>query len=96
MLAVSGLAKQPQPTIKEIAAQLRLEHHTVVELVGRLVKRNLLLRRTSPADKRVVLLQLSNTGRSALDRIVRYSFSELREEAPGLIQSLRRILQKLF
>jgi len=43
-----------------------------------------------------VLLQLSNTGRSALDRIVRYSFSELREEAPGLIQSLRRILQKLF
>jgi len=38
MLAVSGLAKQPQPTIKEIAAQLRLEHHTVVELAGGLVK----------------------------------------------------------
>ena len=94
MLAVWGLAKQQQPPIKEIATQLCLEHHTVVELAGGLVKRNLLLRRTSPADKRVVLLQLSSTGRSALDRIVRYSFSQLREEAPALIQSLRRILQK--
>ena len=93
MLATSGQAKQQQPTIKEIAAQLLLGHHTVVELAGRLEKRKLLVRRASPADKRVVLLQMS-TGRSALDRIVRYSFSPWREEAPALIQSLRRILQK--
>ena len=94
MLAVSGPAKQQQPTIKKIAAQLPLGHHTVVELAGRLEKRKLLVSHTSPADKRVVLLHLSSTGRSALDRIVRFSFSPWREEAPALIQSLRRILQK--
>lgn len=85
MLAVSGLAKRLQPTIKEIAAQLPLGHHTVVKLAGRLEKRKLLMSHTSPADKRVVVLHLSSTGRPALDRIVRYSFSQWREEAPALI-----------
>jgi DNA-binding MarR family transcriptional regulator len=94
MLAVSGLPRHKPPTIKEIAGQLCLEHHTVVELADRLEKRKLLVRRPSPSDKRVVLLQLTSTGRAALGRIVHYSFSQLREEAPELIQSLRRILQK--
>lgn len=94
LLALAGLAEPKEPTIKEVAAQLRLEHHTVVELADRLEKRKLLVRRPSPSDKRVVLLQLTGAGRAALGRIVKYSFSQLRDEAPALIQSLRRILQK--
>ena len=92
--ALAGLAKPKEPTIKEVAAQLRLEHHTVVELADRLEKRKLLVRRPSPSDKRVVLLQLTGAGRAVLGRIVKYSVSQLRDEAPALIQSLRRILQK--
>jgi len=94
LLALAGLAKHKEPTIKEVTAQLRLEHHTVVELADRLGKRKLLVRRPSPSDKRVVLLQLTGAGRAVLGRIVKYSFSQLRDEAPALIQSLRRILQK--
>src|SRR5215831_16872067 len=32
LLAIAGLPHKTEPTIRELAAQLRLEHHTVVEL----------------------------------------------------------------
>ena len=94
LLAIAGFCAQEHPTIKELAAQLCLEHHTVVELADRLEKQGLLMRRSSKLDKRAVLLQLTQAGRTRLKRIVRFSFSHLHEEAPILIQSLRRILQK--
>jgi len=93
LLALAGLPEEKQPTIKELAGQLRLEHHSVVELVDRLQKRGLATRATSRQDGRAVLLELTRAGRTALDRIVRFSFSHLRVEAPELIKSLRRILQ---
>lgn len=94
LLAVSGLPPGTEPTIKEIAAQLCLEHHTVVELADRMEKRGLLARRASLADRRVVLLDLTRTGRDVLNRIVQFSFGQLRAEGPELIRSLRRILRK--
>ena len=93
LLAVAGLPEEKEPTIKEIAAQLRLEHHTVVELANRLEKQGYLVRAGSKLDGRAVLLELTRPGRAALDRIVRFSFSQLRDEAPALIRSLRRILR---
>lgn len=93
LLAVAGLPEEKEPTIKEIAAQLRLEHHTVVELANRLEKQGYVVRAGSKFDGRAVLLELTRPGRAALDRIVRFSFSQLRDEAPALIRSLRRILR---
>lgn len=94
LLAVSGLPRQTPATIKEIAAQLCLEHHTVVELADRLEKRGLLLRKSSGDDRRVVLLRLTRDGQNTLNRIVKFSFAQLHEEAPELIRSLRRVLKK--
>jgi DNA-binding MarR family transcriptional regulator len=94
LLAVAGLPARRQPTIKEIAGQLRLEHHTVVELADRLERRGLLSRRTSADDKRAVLVQLTLSGRAVLGRIVRFSYSQLRDEGPALIRSLRRVLDR--
>jgi DNA-binding MarR family transcriptional regulator len=94
LLVVSGLPRARRPTIKEVAGQLCLEHHTVVELADRLEKRGLLLRKSSGADRREVLLRLTREGQSTLGRIVKFSFAQLREEAPELIRSLRRILKK--
>ena len=93
LLAVSGLPKDRQPTIKEIA-EFCLEHHTVVELADRLEKQGLLVRRSSPLDKRVALLHVTRSGQGVLGRIVGFSFTQLRDEAPLLIMSLRRILNK--
>ena len=92
LLSVAGLPPGAQPTVKEIARQLCLEHHTVVELADRLEKRSLLKRQTSADDRRVVLLHVTREGQATLNRIVRFSFAQLREEAPKLIRSLRRLL----
>jgi DNA-binding MarR family transcriptional regulator len=92
LLAVAGLPAHRRPTIKEIAGQLRLEHHTVVELADRLEVQGLLSRRTSADDKRAVLVRLTPSGRAVLGRIVRFSYSQLRDEGPTLIRSLRRLL----
>jgi DNA-binding MarR family transcriptional regulator len=94
LLSVAGLPPDAQPTVKEIARQLCLEHHTVVELADRLEKRGLLKRQTSADDRRVVLLHVTREGQATLNRIVRFSFAQLREEAPELIRSLRRLLTK--
>lgn len=94
LLAIAGLPHKTEPTIRELAAQLRLEHHTVVELADRLEKRGLLKRAASRHDRRAVLLQLTREGKASLNKIVRYSFAHLREEAPALIRSLQRILVK--
>lgn len=93
LLALAGLPEAKQPTIKEIAAQLQLEHHSVVELADRLQKQGYLARTNSRADGRAVLLGLTRAGHGVLDRIVRYSFAQLRDEAPDLIKSLRQILK---
>ena len=94
LLSVAGLPPDAHPTVKEIARQLCLEHHTVVELADRLEKRGLLKRQSSAEDGRVVLLHLTRDGRATLNKIVRFSFAQLREEAPELIRSLRRLLPK--
>jgi DNA-binding MarR family transcriptional regulator len=94
LLAITGLPASREPTIKELAQQLCLEHHSVVELADRLAKKGLLTRSTSSTDKRAVLLRVTPAGKRVLSRIVRFSFEQLREEAPQLIRSLRRILRK--
>jgi DNA-binding MarR family transcriptional regulator len=77
-----------------VAGQLCLEHHTVVELADRLEKQGLLTRRISRLDKRKVLLQVTRSGHTVVGRIAGFSFSQLRDEAPALIRSLRLILQR--
>ena len=94
LLSVAGLPPDAHPTIKEIARQLCLEHHTVVELADRLEKRGLLKRQSSGQDRRVVHLHLTRDGQATLNKIVRFSFAQLREEAPDLIRSLRRLLNE--
>jgi DNA-binding MarR family transcriptional regulator len=94
LLAITGLAADKQPTIKELSQQLCLEHHTVVELADRLERKGFLVRSTSSTDKRAVLLRVTPAGQRVLSKIVRFSFAQLQEEAPELIRSLRRILRK--
>jgi DNA-binding MarR family transcriptional regulator len=91
MLAVYGLADGKEPTIKEMASQLCLEHHTVVELVDRLVRKNMVTRARSDLDKRAVLIRVTPAGQRVVSRIVRFSLVQMREEAPALIRSLQRI-----
>jgi DNA-binding MarR family transcriptional regulator len=92
LLAVKGLPDNKSPTIKQIAEQLQIRHHSAVELTSRLVKRGLIQRRKSAADRRSVLLSVTRTGEKAVEQVARFGFRQLQVEAPGLLRTLRRLL----
>jgi DNA-binding MarR family transcriptional regulator len=93
LLAIKGLPQGKQPTIKQIAEQLQIQHHSAVELASRLAKRGLLRRDRSPADRRSVLLSITKPGEKLVEEIVQFSFVQLQEEAPALLKSLGKILK---
>ncbi len=92
LLAVKGLPNGKSPTIKQIAEQLQIRHHSAVELTGRLVERGLMHRRKSRADRRSVLLSVTRAGEKAVEQVARYGFRQLKVEAPGLLKTLSRLL----
>ncbi len=94
MLAVKGLSRSTKPSIKQIADQLRLQHHSAVELTTRLVKRGLIRRQRSREDRRSVLLSITKEGQRAMDQVVHFSLTQLREEAPELLKTLARLVKK--
>jgi DNA-binding MarR family transcriptional regulator len=94
MLAVKGLPRDKKPTIKQIAEQLRLQHHSTVELTTRLVNRGLIRRERSKEDRRSVLLSVTKEGQRAMDQVVQYSLDQLRQEAPELLKTLSRLIKK--
>src|SRR5437762_8487996 len=91
LLAIKGLPEGKQPTVKQLAEQLQIQHHSAVELASRLAKHGLLRRERSPDDRRAVLLSITKPGEKLVDEIVQFSFVQLQEEAPSLLKSLGRI-----
>jgi DNA-binding MarR family transcriptional regulator len=94
LLAVKGLPRDKKPTIKQIAEQLRLQHHSTVELTTRLVKRGLVKRERSKEDRRSVLLSVTKEGQRAMDQVVQFSLDQLRQEAAELLKTLARLVKK--
>jgi DNA-binding MarR family transcriptional regulator len=93
LLAIKGLPDGKEPTIKQLAEQLQIQHHSTVELASRLARRGLLRRDRSPHDRRAVFLSVTKAGEKLIDRVVQYSFQQLEEEAPALLKTLAKILK---
>ena len=83
MLALRGLPVGREPSIRELAERMQLRHHSVVELVDRLEKRQILRRERSRTDRRQVLVHLTPRGERILTRLAKQRISELRTAAPG-------------
>lgn len=88
MLALRGLPVGSEPSIRRLAERMQLRHHTVVELVDRLERRQLLRRERSRSDRRQVLLHLTPRGEKLLTRLAKQRISELRTAAPALVRAL--------
>ncbi|HLI14674.1 MAG TPA: DUF488 family protein [Acidimicrobiales bacterium] len=81
LLAVRGHQGTQPPTIGDVAESLLLRHHSAVELVDRAEAAGLVERRRDPSDGRVVRLELTRTGRAALERLSSLHLEELRRLA---------------
>ena len=93
MLALRGLPLNVEPSIREMAERMQLRHHSVVELVDRLERRQFLRRERSRNDKRQVILHLTSRGERILTRLAKQRISELRTAAPALVDSLTTVIR---
>jgi DNA-binding MarR family transcriptional regulator len=93
MLALRGLPAGLEPSIRELAERLQLRHHSVVELVDRLERRQYLRRERSRIDRRQVILHLTSRGERILTRLAKQRISELRTSAPALVRALTAVIR---
>jgi DNA-binding MarR family transcriptional regulator len=93
MLALRGLPVGLEPSIRELAERLQLRHHSVVELVDRLERRQFLRRERSRSDRRQVILHLTSRGERILTRLAKQRISELRTAAPALVRALTAVIR---
>jgi len=92
MLAVKGLPKDRRPRIRDLAQLLMVEHHSMVELVDRLVSGGYVRRSRGDKDRREVLVLLTTKGERILRELALSHHAELSTRGPALIAALKRIM----
>lgn len=84
LLAIRGHAGEAGPTVGDLAEQLVSRHHSVVELIDRAERADLVLRSRDPDDHRVVHLSLTPLGKERIEELSQLHLEELRRLAPLL------------
>jgi len=93
LLAIRGLPKPGEASIRRLAERLLLRHHSAVGLIDRLEVRGYGRRTPSMLDQRQLCVILLPKGQRALERVVRERLHELRESGQALISALASILE---
>lgn len=78
MLGVQGFTGRNTATISELAEFLQARHHSVVGLVERAEQSGLVRREQDAADRRVVNVFLTRSGREILEGLTRLHYEEAR------------------
>jgi DNA-binding MarR family transcriptional regulator len=85
LLALKGFPDREWATVRELADQLQLRHHSVVELVNRAQKQDLVHRAAHPDDARAVRVLLTEVGEQILGRLSALHRDELRRMDQALV-----------
>jgi DNA-binding MarR family transcriptional regulator len=103
LFVLNKLAESDKPLSINDLAQKTLTHQSSVSVVvTKLVKQNLVVRMTSPTDKRAVALQLSTKGEEVIrgapqviqQRLVEGISSLTPQERHGLVKGLQALIEK--
>ncbi|HEY1350972.1 MAG TPA: helix-turn-helix domain-containing protein [Ktedonobacteraceae bacterium] len=94
LLALKGAQRQEKVTIGDLAERLKIQHHSTVELINRMVERDLVQRCRDEQDQRRVLVVLTRHGEEVLRRLSLLHRTELRLTGPALVQALQAIIGK--
>ena len=82
LLAIRGHSGPESPTIGEVADSLLVRHHSVVELIDRAERADLVSRSVDSDDRRVVHLAVTDHGRQVLHQLSAAHLEELARLAP--------------
>jgi DNA-binding MarR family transcriptional regulator len=88
LLAIKGFPSRDYVSVGELAGGLQVLHHSAVGLVDRLVRKGLVRRTASVADRRRVEIRLTPRGEAKIEKLSAAHLRELRQLGPGL----RRLL----
>ncbi len=94
LLALRGLPAGVNPTIRELADRLFIQHHSAVELINRLEKSGAVARHTGTEDKREVWIRLTPAGRAILRKLALTHRAELERSGPELARALKSVLRE--
>ncbi len=78
MLAIPGLPRGDEATIRTLAERVARKHHSAVELVDRLEEHGYVRRSRGQEDRRLVMVSLLPRGERLLEEVVRHRVHELR------------------
>lgn len=78
LLALKGFPGREWATVQELAEVMQLRHHSVVELVNRAQRQDLVQRQPHPTDARAVRVLLTGHGQWLLSRLGSLHRNELR------------------
>ncbi len=91
LLMVRGSPGRDQLTISELAERLKIQHHSAVGLVNRLVAQGLMVRRPGTHDRRKVYAALTSRGANLLEQLAAMHIDQLRRLWPDLQPALERL-----
>jgi DNA-binding MarR family transcriptional regulator len=92
LLALKGLPDGRIATVGELAERLQIQHHSMVELINRMVDRNLLERSRGESDQRKVIISLTPYGDEVLRKLSLLHRTELRSSGPALVSVLHALI----
>jgi len=91
MLVIRGRRERDYLTVGELAAQLKIKHHSAVGLVSRMEEERLVKKSDDPSNYRQVRVELAARGRRILEKLSPVHKAELARIGP----TLRGILHQL-
>jgi DNA-binding MarR family transcriptional regulator len=92
LLALKGLPDSKKATIGELAERLQIQHHSTVELINRMVERDLIERNRDEDDQRRVIITLTPLGEQILRELTLLHHTELQTTGPSLVEALNRFV----
>jgi DNA-binding MarR family transcriptional regulator len=92
LLALKGLPEGRVATVGELAERLQIQHHSMVELINRMVDRNLLERSRGESDQRKVIINLTPYGEEVSRKLSLLHRTELRSSGPALVSVLHALI----
>lgn len=93
LLALRGLPRGSDASIRTLAERLSLQHHSAVELVDRMEEHGYVKRTRSSKDRRQVLVAMQPRGDKLLQEVARKRLIELRSNGHEFVDAISALLE---
>jgi DNA-binding MarR family transcriptional regulator len=91
LLAIKAFASPNGLTISQLSERLQVKHHSAVNIVDRLVEREMVTRAACETDRRQRHIQLTAKGEKVIEKLAAVHWKELRNRSTEMIKAMERL-----